>query len=89
MVRLDELFRDREQLHFRLLSKSLTDANGDFDNENLSTQYAKFEYLRQSLLSVQKSLSALEIVEWHQITSKFHPAASVLKHIREVSSGEF
>ena len=88
MAGLAEVFRDREQLHYRVLSKSLTDTRGDFDHGNLATEYEKFDELKTSLLKVQKSLSNLEIVEWHQITSKFHPAVAVLKHIRSLSSGK-
>lgn len=89
MLRLDEVFRDREQLHYRALGKSITDKQGDFDNENLTAQYEEYGDLKQSLVEVQKSLSNLEIVEWHQVTTKFHPAAAVLRHIRSVTTGWF
>jgi cap2 methyltransferase len=81
---LAQCLRQREKFEFRQLPKSVTNREGDF--EDLEGYYTKFDEQKRRLVQVQKKLSSLEIVKWHEVTNKLHPASALLKHIRLTAS---
>ena len=46
--------------------------------------YSKYEKLKNDLVQVQKRLSKMDIVEWHEITGSLHPANHVMDKVRVI-----
>ena len=44
--------------------------------------YSKYKNLKNDLVQVQKRLSKMDIVEWHEITGSLHPANHVMDKVR-------
>ena len=43
--------------------------------------YSKYKKLKNDLVQVQKRLSKMDIVEWHEITGTLHPANHVMDKV--------
>ena len=46
--------------------------------------YSKYKNLKNDLVQVQKRLSKMDIVEWHEITGSLHPANHVMDKARVI-----
>ena len=46
--------------------------------------YSKYKNLKNDLVRVQRRLSKMDIVEWHEITGSLHPANHVMDKVRVI-----
>ena len=59
-----------------------TQQKSDFEDfTSPEENYLKFKKLKNDLVQVQKRLSKMDIIEWHEITGSLHPANHVMDKV--------
>ena len=80
MIKMTKWFLKTVTVHD---SNQLIGLLSDFEDfTSPEENYLKFKIMKNDLVQVQKRLSKMDIIEWHEITGSLHPANHIMERLR-------